>query len=177
MALSEEEIVRYSRQILLREVGGVGQQRLLASEVPVRGEGAAAGAAVAYLAASGVRVSHGLDAQLSAGFPVPPSAHPVEAHHPPVVWLGAEVALCGNASHDGALIVCAPSGTCAECVSEALKDAVAIPERVADLAGALGALMEQRLTLGMGEGGAQQIRVTLEGQITVGPLPGCARCR
>lgn len=56
MALSEADIVRYSRQILLKDVGGVGQQRLLAFGVRLRGEGSALSTAAAYLAASGVGV-------------------------------------------------------------------------------------------------------------------------
>jgi hypothetical protein len=56
MSLSEEEIVRYSRQILLREVGGEGQEKLLATGVKVLGRGTAVSVAMAYLAASGVQV-------------------------------------------------------------------------------------------------------------------------
>ena len=55
--LAEEQIQRYSRQILLGEVGGGGQLRLLSTAVEVRGEGAALWAAAAYLAASGAAVS------------------------------------------------------------------------------------------------------------------------
>ena len=33
MALREDQILRYSRQILLREVGGRGQEKLLAGGV------------------------------------------------------------------------------------------------------------------------------------------------
>ena len=57
MGLSEEQIQRYSRHILLPEVGGVGQERLLASSVLIafsEDEESAALMALAYLAAAGV---------------------------------------------------------------------------------------------------------------------------
>ncbi len=57
MALSEGQIVRYSRQILLKEVGGKGQVRLLALGFLATGEGAAQETALAYLAAGGTQVA------------------------------------------------------------------------------------------------------------------------
>lgn len=53
MALTEPQIHRYSRQILLRDVGGVGQQKLLATEVQLAGGGRALLTAAAYLAGGG----------------------------------------------------------------------------------------------------------------------------
>jgi len=53
MALREDQIQRYSRQILLREVGGRGQARLLEAVIVVEGQSDALDVAVAYLAASG----------------------------------------------------------------------------------------------------------------------------
>jgi molybdopterin/thiamine biosynthesis adenylyltransferase len=52
--LSDDQIDRYSRQIILPEVGVRGQQRLLASRVIFVGLTAAASTALAYLAAAGV---------------------------------------------------------------------------------------------------------------------------
>jgi molybdopterin/thiamine biosynthesis adenylyltransferase len=52
--LSEEQIERYSRQIILREVGGAGQARLLKSSVLIVGAGALGCPVAAYLAAAGV---------------------------------------------------------------------------------------------------------------------------
>lgn len=51
--LREDQIQRYSRQILLREVGGRGQQKLLATPVGVHGASPALDVAIAYLAAGG----------------------------------------------------------------------------------------------------------------------------
>lgn len=56
MALNEEQVVRYSRQILLKEVGGKGQELLLQSSVRLRGAGSALQVAATYLAAGGVGV-------------------------------------------------------------------------------------------------------------------------
>jgi hypothetical protein len=52
--LTEPQIERYARHILLREVGGVGQERLLASRVAVVGLGPVGAWAAAYLALAGV---------------------------------------------------------------------------------------------------------------------------
>jgi adenylyltransferase/sulfurtransferase len=51
---TENEIERYSRHILLREVGGVGQARLRAASVLVIGAGGLGSPLVLYLAAAGV---------------------------------------------------------------------------------------------------------------------------
>ena len=52
--LSPEELARYARHIVLREVGGAGQQRLRRATVVVVGCGGIGSPAVQYLAAAGV---------------------------------------------------------------------------------------------------------------------------
>jgi len=52
--MREDQIQRYSRHILLPDVGGIGQRRLLDGAVVVDDLGGGAEAAVAYLAAAGV---------------------------------------------------------------------------------------------------------------------------
>ncbi|MFX1494861.1 MAG: ThiF family adenylyltransferase [Promethearchaeota archaeon] len=54
MELSEEQIERYSRQIVLKEVGGKGQLKLLSSRVTLIGLGALGSPAAYYLAAAGI---------------------------------------------------------------------------------------------------------------------------
>ncbi len=54
MGLTEEQIERYSRQIILEQVGGAGQEKLLSSKVLIIGAGGLGAPAGLYLAAAGV---------------------------------------------------------------------------------------------------------------------------
>ena len=54
--MREDQIVRYGRQILLRDLGGKGQERLLASPVRVLGGGPALDEAITYLLAGGTPI-------------------------------------------------------------------------------------------------------------------------
>ena len=54
MALTPEEIERYKRHLVLREVGGQGQQKLKAAKVLVVGAGGLGSPVLMYLAAAGV---------------------------------------------------------------------------------------------------------------------------
>lgn len=54
MELTEQQIERYSRQIILKEVGGAGQEKLLSSKVLIVGAGGLGAPAGLYLAAAGV---------------------------------------------------------------------------------------------------------------------------
>lgn len=54
MAFSDEEIERYHRHLILKEVGGPGQQKLQAARVLVIGAGGLGSPILAYLAAAGV---------------------------------------------------------------------------------------------------------------------------
>lgn len=54
MSLTEQDIIRYSRHIILPEVGGRGQKKLKAGSVLLCGAGAAGSAAALYLAAAGI---------------------------------------------------------------------------------------------------------------------------
>ena len=51
---SEDEIRRYSRHILLGEVGGIGQAKLKAAKVLVVGAGGLGSPLMLYLAAAGI---------------------------------------------------------------------------------------------------------------------------
>lgn len=52
--LSDAEFIRYSRQLMVAEIGEVGQQQLMNAQVLVIGVGGLGSAAVMYLAAAGV---------------------------------------------------------------------------------------------------------------------------
>jgi adenylyltransferase/sulfurtransferase len=54
MDFSEDQIERYARHILLREVGGVGQEKLLGAHALVIGAGGLGSPVLMYLAAAGV---------------------------------------------------------------------------------------------------------------------------
>ena len=54
MTFSDEELDRYARQIVLREVGGAGQARIAAAVVAIIGCGGIGAPAIQYLAAAGV---------------------------------------------------------------------------------------------------------------------------
>ncbi|NIA17493.1 MAG: molybdopterin-synthase adenylyltransferase MoeB [Planctomycetes bacterium] len=54
MPLTEEQIERYSRHIILEQIGGVGQEKLLSSKVMIIGAGGLGSPAALYLAAAGV---------------------------------------------------------------------------------------------------------------------------
>ena len=54
MSLSDDQLDRYARHIVLKEVGGFGQRRLLDSTVAVIGAGGIGSPVIQYLAAAGV---------------------------------------------------------------------------------------------------------------------------
>lgn len=54
MALSDDQLERYARHIVLKEIGGPGQQKLLAARVLIIGAGGLGSPCLIYLAASGV---------------------------------------------------------------------------------------------------------------------------
>lgn len=54
MEYSEEQLQRYARHIVLPEVGGVGQTKLIKSKVLVVGAGGLGAPILLYLAAAGV---------------------------------------------------------------------------------------------------------------------------
>ncbi|HEC04348.1 MAG TPA: molybdopterin-synthase adenylyltransferase MoeB [Phycisphaerales bacterium] len=54
MSLTEQQIERYSRHIILEQIGGAGQEKLLSSSVLIIGAGGLGSPAALYLAAAGV---------------------------------------------------------------------------------------------------------------------------
>jgi molybdopterin/thiamine biosynthesis adenylyltransferase len=54
MSFSQEEVERYARHLVLREIGGPGQQKLKAASVAIVGAGGLGAPSALYLAAAGV---------------------------------------------------------------------------------------------------------------------------
>ncbi len=54
MSLTDTQLDRYARHIILKEIGGTGQQRLLGATVVVIGAGGIGSPAIQYLAAAGI---------------------------------------------------------------------------------------------------------------------------
>ncbi|MGZ8283973.1 MAG: HesA/MoeB/ThiF family protein [Allosphingosinicella sp.] len=61
MTLSDDQLDRYARHIVLKEIGGEGQRRLLEAKVTVVGAGGIGAPAIQYLAAAGVGVLRAVD--------------------------------------------------------------------------------------------------------------------
>lgn len=151
MALTEEQIQRYGRQILLRELGGKGQARLLASPVRVLEQSPAIDVAIAYLAAGGTPLW--LPGAPLTGFlsGAPPSALSPDAiaAGPPVLTLGSTAAATVRVSGGG--IAWQTADTCPACWQRVDLPPAGPPVVV----GSAAALITQRWILGrLGEGGA-----------------------
>ena len=54
MILSDEQLDRYARHIVLKDIGGAGQKKLLDSDVAIIGAGGIGSPAIQYLAAAGI---------------------------------------------------------------------------------------------------------------------------
>jgi len=126
--LSETQIERYSRQIILPQVGGRGQTRLLSGVLTIWGSGDLAATAGRYLAAAGVgylRVSSSTAALIDG---VNPDCHVValEADARAQTVDGAAAVLCAGADR----ATCARIG--AACV------AAGVPWMVGDATGTVG---------------------------------------
>lgn len=66
MSLSDEQLDRYARHIVLKEIGGEGQRKLLAAEVAIIGAGGIGSPAIQYLAAAGVGALRVIDDDMVA---------------------------------------------------------------------------------------------------------------
>jgi molybdopterin-synthase adenylyltransferase len=100
--LSDAQIDRYSRQLILTEVGGRGQQAILSGRVAVFGADQAATATALYLAAAGVGTLHVSETAGQAATGLNPDVHlvdlgPVDRPDAIDALLGrCDVAICAN---------------------------------------------------------------------------------
>jgi molybdopterin-synthase adenylyltransferase len=202
MALSEAHILRYSRQILLREVGGRGQERLMADGVRLGVSGAAGLTAAAYVVAGGtpVVVEPAPVVPGAEGFLVPagregerlaellgevlPDVQPEalaargvgRLAEVPTAWAGEGpwVALGGEGARG--VIVFRSAAGCAACFEASVADLGPPPGGVVGVGlGALGALVLQRLLLGLEP--ALGVRGwAAPGVLTDGTVRRCGRC-
>jgi len=202
VALREDQILRYSRQILLKDVGGRGQEALLEGGAKLEGAGPSGLTAAAYLAAGGTSVvaSEAKVGPATVGFLVSADdiGHPAsevlarvlpevnpDAATPraggriaelPAAWNGEApwVALGGDGIR-GAVVFRGSQG-CVWCFGETVRTLVSPPNGVLGVAlGTLGALVFQRLRLGMGpELGGRWL--VAPGQLAELELRRCARC-
>jgi hypothetical protein len=201
MALREDQIQRYSRQILLREVGGRGQERLLATGVRVDAAGGAGLTAAAYLAAAGSPVAAlpralgaGAAGFLAAAGDVGARADAVLARELPdfnpdalsdapahaqlaelparFEGAGPWVALGGKGT--GGAVLFRAASACAACFESTCAGLAPPPGGALGAAlGALGALVLQRLVLGQGPD-AGLLLLAAPGVMRHGELPPCA---
>lgn len=203
MALREDQILRYSRQILLREVGGRGQEALLEGRARVDGIGASGLTATAYLAGGGTPVrgvgsltlgpwAPGFLASASdVGRPaaevlaeVLPEVNPDAVGgggggllaELPAAWSGEApwVALGGDGARGG-VVFRGPEG-CVWCFGETVRHLGPPPDGALGVAlGALGALVFQRLRLGLGPAlGGRALMAP--GTVAELEVRRCARC-
>jgi len=165
--LSDAAIERYSRQILLPEVGGRGQERLGSTRVIVSGGDAAAAFATALLGAAGVGITPEdgppgrLAARLDAG------------------------TVLARADGAGAVVVTLVGRPCARCVPETVWRMPAGPAgdtgeaAHAQAVGALVAAETLRVALGLATAGRVHAFDLASGTFEARPLPasdGCGAC-
>ena len=159
--LDDAAIERFSRQILLPEVGGRGQERLCATVATVRGAGDVAAFAATLLEAAGVRVV-------------------VEAGTPGRIEASIESAgVIGVTGEGHATVATLVGRPCVRCGSSAVppapEDATVHPADGQTL-GALVAAETLRAALGLArEGRLQEIDLAL-GTFDARPLPATAPC-
>lgn len=153
MTLREDQIQRYGRQILLREVGGKGQEKLLHTTVAVRGEGAALDEAITYLAAGGTPLSGPVEDRPTEGFLAGAS---LEALNPDALAGGTpSITLATSAGPETALVVLGKGvayrrpDACPDCFALAVSQLE--PGEGPPGTGSLAALAVQRIALGWGD--------------------------
>jgi molybdopterin-synthase adenylyltransferase len=201
VALTEEQVQRYSRAILLGPVGGRGQRALLSTGVRLGAGGPALLTAAAYLAAGGTPIEGppgGLGPD-DAGFLVeanqlgnmagPVLRRALEALNPDAVneprrWgtltalpdaCQGERPLVAVGSRGGlALLWAAGAGACSVCLADAVAGCGGPPTGAAAVhLGALAAVLFERLVLGLAPQ-LSSLEVDADGTTVARAAPACA---
>jgi hypothetical protein len=167
VTLSDALVERYSRQILLPEVGGRGQERLCAARAVVVGGGPAAAYAASLLAAAGavVAIADGAPGTLA-------------------IALDGRTAVVARVHPNGAVVVTPAGRPCAHCLPDATWGAPVGAAPASDAArdqivGAVVAGEALRVILGLATHGRAQTVDLGAGTFAARPLPGgpgCAAC-
>jgi len=175
--LTDTQIERWSRQILLPEVGGRGQVRMLAARLGVLGGGLAAEVAVDLLRRAGVPVACGVvpqDAEVVVDLDDGDVALPVAAPDTPVVR--------GRVAGAAGSVLTLVGRPCARCAPSWALPATAPGHLLAPVAGrvlaSLAAAEAMRVVLARPAGGRRHVfdldAGTFAGEALAGD--GCAAC-
>ena len=198
--LSDSQIDRYSRQIVLSEIGGKGQERLLHAEVAIHGGSDAALVCASYLAGAGVgtlslggteprgRLGNVLDLETRnpdcrlVREPRQPSVTIVIGRDVPDALSSAAVVVWGASSGDCVRRAYLPAGhACAPCLRE-LAGRQAADEASPQMLGAVLALEALRVLLGLSRDERSSL-VEIDvarAECRSSPFPSrpdCSRCR
>src|SRR5215472_5508031 len=205
MSLTEDQIIRYSRQILLAQIGGRGQEKLLVCGAQLVGRGAAQATAAAYLAAGGVPVRAAVQrnarvrsdetgllfARPEVGQPFALAFAQAASDLNPDALSDATRGLLGEVPADfsgsapwvalgwrqgrGEVVYRSERG-CAECFSGQLDGLTSVPPGPQSvLVGTVGALVFQRLCLGASDD-LGLVTTDWEGELQAAPVNHCPRC-
>ena len=162
--LEDELVDRYSRQILLPEVGGRGQERLCATRATVTGSGYAMAVTATLLAAAGVQV----ECRSGDGGTL-------------AVRIAGEDIVLARAAGEGGTVVTLVRRPCARCVADDMwPDTTVSPAGDTPQAiGALAAAEALRVALGLATAGRVQTLDPAGREFDGRPLPqtpGCDAC-
>ena len=161
--LEDDLVDRYSRQILLPEVGGRGQERLCATRATVTGSGRAAAFAATLLGAAGVQVE----------------CHPGDVHTIAVRVDDAGIVV-GRAAGEGGTVVTLVGRPCLRCVGDDTWPTS--PSASGEIPQAIGALVAAealRVALGLAASGRVQTLETASeahGGRPIDQTAGCDAC-
>lgn len=173
MPLSESDLLRYSRQILVPEIGGVGQERLRACPAVLVGKGAAQEVAAEYLIAGGTEARTESDGRQRAepvGFGEGCLGEVPSSFFGTGPWVGL-----GWNGNRGEVIYRSAAG-CVHCFHENLKPlSPAPPGANAVLLGTVAALIFQRLSLGLSSN-LGRVEIGPSGEVSNPAARRCPQC-